>query len=129
MRNSLLRFEEKHRAAFRSVCAVQFLDGAQQVDACRNMNASEIRAKAIRRDTKAVTKKDGIRRRYRVIPPFENYRHAAQSDDELFRPYLTVPHLLIKKLHRYFNDLSDSYRAYCYCLMNVDGPLLEVPVE
>ena len=63
------------------------------------------------------------------IPPFENHRHAAQSDDELFRPYLTVPHLLIKKLHRYFNDLSDSYRAYCYCLMNVDGPLLEVPVE
>ena len=45
------------------------------------------------------------------------------------KPDLTMPHLRIKKLHRYFNDLSDSHSASFYCLINVDGPLSAVPLK
>ena len=94
------------------------------------MNAPEIRARVVSREKKALTaKKAGFMRFDRKIRPSKKRRHTAQSDDELFRPYLAVPHLLIKKLHRYFRDLSNSYRACCYCLMNVNAPPFEVPVE
>ena len=65
----------------------------------------------------------------REIAPSKKRQHFTRSDDELFKPYLTVPHLLIKKLHRYFRDLNDLYKTRCYCLMNVDGPLFPVPLE
>ena len=128
--SALSQFKQEHRVTLRAVCAVQFFDGAQQVAANRNMNAPEIRARVVSREKKALTaKKAGFMRFDRKIRPSKKRRHAAQSDDELFRPYLAVPHLLIKKLHRYFRDLSNSYRACCYCLMNVDGPLFPVPLE
>ena len=57
---ALSRFEEKHSAALHTVCAVPFFDGAQQVAASRNMNAPEIRAKAVCWEKKALTKKGKI---------------------------------------------------------------------
>ena len=38
---------KKHGPIHHAVCAVQFLDGVQQIDASRSMNTPEIKARAI----------------------------------------------------------------------------------
>ena len=71
--SALSRFEEKHGAALHAVCAVQFVDGAQQVDGSRGMSAPEIRARALYRAKKALRngEKTELLRFDREIPPFE----------------------------------------------------------